>query len=73
MRVLLIALVLYVGVYAGVRTIYMTGPQDARVVLYPVDMFWLYAFFWPASEADARLTGVPSEMQKQRNIRDVIQ
>jgi hypothetical protein len=73
MRIVLIVLVLYAGLYLGVRSMYMTTDAEGAVVRYPPGMFPAYALFWPAAEVDRWLTGVPSRMQQQRDIRDVMQ
>jgi hypothetical protein len=71
MRLVLFGLAAYVAIYIFVRSIYIFEAAPGQsIVVYPPDMFWLYAVFWPAIETDQWLTGVPSEMQEQRNIRD---
>jgi hypothetical protein len=74
MRMILIGVIVYAAIYGGVRTAYGVPPEDGGpvTVQYPTDMIWLYALMWPAQQVDFYLTGAASEMQEQRNIRDVL-
>lgn len=71
MRLLLIVLALYAAAYVAARVAF-SAPEDGAV-RYPPDMLWLYALMWPASQADAWITGTPTELQPQRDIRDVLE